>query len=87
MTTIMNKNITVESGDTLGKYLVKKRRWKFTLDEILDALRKYDGDIYYIIFDAREDVYQGWNDEPQKGDVVEAYKLFALETAVLGKEE
>jgi hypothetical protein len=82
----MSENITVECSDTLGKYLVKKRRGKFTLDEILDALRKYDGDIYYIVFDAREDTYQGWDDTPQKGDVVEAYKLFALQTALLGRD-
>jgi hypothetical protein len=74
----MKKNIEVLTGEKLGQYVVKKKRGKFTLEEILEALKKYDEDIYYIIFDARDDNYQCTGAPENKGDVIEAWKLFAL---------
>ena len=80
---IKRKNVVVQPGNTLGSYVVEKKRGKLTLAEILAALKEYDEDIYYIIFDAAGS-YQCIGELDSNGDVIEAYKLWALQKAVHG---
>ena len=81
----MKNNIEVISGNTLGQYIITKKRGKLTLEEILEALRNYDEDKYFVIIDARSDTYQGWNDTEKKGNSFTAWKLWSLDKALHGE--
>ena len=83
------KNITVTHGDKLGVYKLHKKRGKFTLNEIAEALQNHDPDFFYIVIDTtkEDDGFQCYGVPDDKGDFIEAYKLFALKTAVFGEEK
>lgn len=52
-------------------YRVTKSRGKLTLDEITDALRDAGVEGYAVVLLRIGDVYDGWNDEIPKGDIVD----------------
>ncbi len=54
---------------------VKKKRGKFTLDEIIDACREYDQDFYMISIKAMEgDMDQYYLVDDFEGDYVTVYR-------------
>lgn len=68
----MKKGIEIWSDyNAVGKYIVKlsKKKGKFTLDEIRDALTEYMEDVYLIMIKALD---MDLDEEPD-GDYVECY--------------
>jgi hypothetical protein len=68
----MKKGIELYSDyDAAGRWVVhiSKRKGRFTLDEIRDALTEYMQDIYMVVIKAMDMEY---DDEPE-GDYVECY--------------
>lgn len=68
----MKKGIEIWSDyNAVGKHIVKlsKKKGKFTLDEIRDALTEYMEDVYLIMIKALD---MDRDDEPE-GDYVECY--------------
>lgn len=73
----MKKGITVESGyDNSGRWClkIKKKKGKFTLDEIIETAREEEEDYYAIVIKAMGDEIAQYYDDDLDGDCVTLYR-------------
>ncbi len=72
-----SKNIEVwPDYDIAGRWVlrIRKKKGKFTLDEIIDIAREYEQDIYALIIRAYDGDYEQYFDVDNKGDYIELYR-------------
>lgn len=72
-----SRNIEVWSDyDISGRWVLKirKKKGKFTLDEIIETAREYEQDIYALIIRAYSEDMEQYFDVEEKGDYIELYR-------------